>query len=561
MAGTLIWALRPSSNAPSRAPAQFSLTLPDDEQVAGLDFPAIALSPLDTHLVYVGNRGGRSQLFVRAMDSTTAQPLAGTDGALGPFFSPDGQWIAFFAAGALKKVPVGGGAVRTITTEAPIGFGGAWAPDNTIVFAPSNASELWRVPADGGKPEAITALDPDRGEFSHRWPEILPDGRSVLFAVGTEDSWDNAVIAVQTIGAKDRRTVVQGGTSPRFSSSGHLLYTRGGVLHSRPFDGRMQESSGQPVPKLARIVESSDGAGQFTISRAGSLAYVPASSGQNDRTLVWVGRDGFQQPLAAPPNAFSDPRLSPDGRMIAMTVVGASSNVFTYEIAGNRLSQFTFEGGSSPIWSADGQRIVFAANRGGSRDLFSKPSDRNGVEERLTRTPRAEVPGAWTTDKGIIFAESDADGRDIAWLLPDRSVRPVLSTPAHEGAPAALARRPRPRICLRPVRARGGVRCAADRSHSRHASLDGRGIRTSLAEGRNRAVLPLGHADAGRRCPHAAVDHPAGRATFVQRTIRDRRGLAAWVRCQSGRNAIPDGPRGGATRAGTRAPDLSRLET
>ena len=127
--------------------------------MGGLDFPAIAISPLDTHIVYVANRGGRSQLFLRPMDTPAAQPLPGTEGALGPFFSPDGQWIAFFAAGSLKKVPVAGGAVRTIA-EAAIGFGGAWAPDNTIVFAPSNASELWRVSADGGKPQPITALDP-----------------------------------------------------------------------------------------------------------------------------------------------------------------------------------------------------------------------------------------------------------------------------------------------------------------------------------------------------------------------------------------------------------------
>ena len=122
--------------------------------------------------------------------------------------------------------------------------------------------------------------------------------------------------------------------------------------------------------------------------------------------------------------------------MIAMTIAGPSSDVWTYEIAGNRLAQFTFDGGTSPIWSADGQRIVFAANRGGSRDLFSKPIDGNRVEERLTRTPPADVPGTWGADGGILFAESGADGRDIAWLLPDRSVRQVLATPAHEGAPA-----------------------------------------------------------------------------------------------------------------------------
>ena len=435
IAGTAFWTLRPSQTDAPRPPAQFSVTLPDDERIGELDFPAIAISPTDAHIVYVASKGGRSQLFARTMESLDTRPLPGTEGALCPFFSPDGQWIAFFAAGSLKKVPVAGGAVRTIA-KAPIGFGGTWAPDNSIVFAPSNASELWRVSADGGEPQAITALDVARGEFSHRWPEILPDGKSVLFVVGTEGSWDDAVIAVQTIGANDRRDVVQGGTSPRFSARGSLFYTRGGTLYSLPFDGGQAGGGGGPVPNMGQIFESSDGASQFSISRAGSLVYVPASSGQNDRTLVWVDRDGNPQPLAAPPRAFADPRLSPDGRVVAVTIGGTPPDVWTFDIARTRLAQFTFEGGTSPIWSTDGGRIAFAANRGGSPDLFSKAADGSGVEERLTRTPRTDVPAAWAPDGSILFVESDANGRDIALFAPDRSARSVLSTTAHESAPA-----------------------------------------------------------------------------------------------------------------------------
>ena len=433
--GVALWTLQsPRTETPTSA-AQFSVTLPEHERIGELDFPAIAISPTGTHIVYVGSHGGRSQLVVRTMASLDTRPLPGTEGALGPFFSPDGQWIAFFAANSLMKVPVGGGTVRRIA-DAPIGFGGAWAHDNSIVFAPSNASELWRVSADGGQPQAVTTLDAARGEFSHRWPDILPDGKSVLFAAGTGGSWDDAVIAVQTIGGNDRRDVVQGGTSPRFSAYGRLLYMHDGTLHSMPFEGGRAEGGGAPVPNLGQIFQSSDGAGQFSISKTGSLVYVPGSSGRNDHTLVWVDREGNLQPLAAPPRAFADPRLSPNGRIVAATIGGMLPNIWTFDIAGSRLSQLTFEGGTFPIWSPDGGRVAFAANRGGSPDLFSTPVDGSGPEERLTRTPRTDIPAGYAADGSMVFVESGVDGGDVAVLMPDRSVRSMLATAARESAPA-----------------------------------------------------------------------------------------------------------------------------
>ena len=433
LSAAAIWALRPITSAP-RSTAQFAVALPENEPVGGLDFPAVVISPNDTHIVYVARRGGRSQLFARAIESLEAHALTGTEGALGPFFSPDGRWVGFFAGGALKKVPITGGAVRTIT-EAQIGFGASWGSDNTIVFAPNNASELWRVSADGGKAEPVTRLDSSRGEFSHRWPEILPDGKSVLFTVGTEGSWDDAVIAMQTIGSTDRRSIVQGGTSPRFSATGHLLYSRAGVLHALPFDGRQQQGHGEAVSGVGRIFQSSDGAAQFSSSNGASLVYVPASGSDAEKTLVWVDRDGHEQPLAAPPRAFGDPRLSFDDRHVAVTISDATRDVWTYDIGASRLEQFTFEGGTSPVWCADGSRLLFAANRGGSPDIFSKLRGENGIEERLTRTPRTDVPASCTRDGTVLFVESDGSGRDIALLSSDRTPRPLVVTEANEAGP------------------------------------------------------------------------------------------------------------------------------
>jgi eukaryotic-like serine/threonine-protein kinase len=421
---------RPLPSAVPTGRAQFAVSLAEGERITGLDFPAIAMSPVGKHVAYVASRSGHSQLFVRAVDALESRPLAGTDGALSPFFSPDGEWIAFFTAGSMKKVAVGGGPVQPIA-DAPIGFGGAWARDNTIIFAPSNASELWRVSADGGKAQPVTALDTSRGEFSHRWPEILPDGKSVLFAVGTEGSWDDAVIALQTIGAQDRRVIVQGGTSPRFSASGHILFTRGGALYALPFSGQRQTAAAEAVAGVEQIVQSSDGAAQFSISSTGVLLYVPGSDSENARALVWVDRDGNEQPLAAPSRAFGDPRMSPDGRIAAVTI---GSDIWLYDIGTNRLTQFTFAGGSSPVWSPNGQRIVFAANRGGSPDLFAKAVDGSSVEERLSRTPRTDVPCGVTADGSIVFVEADATGRDISVLSSDGAQRPLIASPANESA-------------------------------------------------------------------------------------------------------------------------------
>ena len=427
------WGLRPTTVAP-RPTAQFAVALPENEPVGELDFPALAMSPDDTRIVYVGKRGERSQLFVRSLGSLETHALPGTEGALSPFFSPDGQWVGFFAGGALKRVPVAGGAVRTIT-DAPIGFGATWASDNTIVFAPNNASELWRVSADGGRAEAVTRLDPSRGEFSHRWPEILPDGKSVVFTVGTQGSWDDAVIAIQAIGSSDRHPIVQGGTSPHFSATGHLLYTRAGVLHAVPFDGRRQQGPAETVRGVGRVFQSSDGAAQFSSSKGGSLVYVPASGSDDEKTLVWVDREGNVQPLAAPPRAFGDPRLSSDDRQIAVTIAGGTRDVWTYDVAATRLTQFTFEGGTSPVWCVDAGRLIFAANRGGSPDIFSKALDASSVEERLTRTPRTDVPASCARDGTILFVESDSSGRDIAVLSSDRTWRPLLATDANEAGP------------------------------------------------------------------------------------------------------------------------------
>lgn len=429
-----MWALR-AAPAPRHPTFQFSIALPAALRLGGLEFPAVAIAPEDTHVAFVATLGGRQQLFIHSLSSGESVPLAGTEGALSPFFSPDGAWVGFFADEKLKVVAIGGGPVRTIA-DAPIGFGASWGPDDTIVFAPNNASALWRVPAGGGTPSPVTELKSE-GEFSHRWPEVLPDGEAVIFTAGGEGSWDDAEIAWQPLGGGARRTVVRGGTGARYLAGGHLLYARGGSLHLAPFDAASGQLTGKPAVALEGVAQSIDGAVQASASRLGSLLYLPGGPQAGETALVWVDRRGDAQPLAAPPLAYAAPRLSPDGRTLAVTIGADRDDVWTYDLGAARLTRFTYEGGSSPVWSSDGSRIYFSAARDGPPNLFERAADGSGVDVRLTHATRVQSPHS-TWDGRLAFVESDPQaGREIRLLSTnDGSVRPFAATPADETAPA-----------------------------------------------------------------------------------------------------------------------------
>ena len=418
-----------------REPVRFVLSLPADQRLAGLDFESLAISPTDTHIAYIGIQNGRQQLYVRPLSSLDAEPRPGTDDALEPFFSPDGKWIGFFARGKLKKVPVDGGPVRDVA-DAEIGFGAAWAPDNTIIFAPSNASGLSAVSADGGPVRAVTTLDTARGEFSHRWPSLMPDGKTVVFAIGTVGDWDNAEIASKRFDTDaSRHVLVQGGTYPRFSN-GQLLYAHSGAIHAIALEQDGLATRGKAVPLFEDVLQSADGAAQFAISPEGTAVYVNGAQKENGRTLVWVDRDGNVQPLAAPPHAYDALRLSPDGRTLAAVIDGPPEQIWTYSIPDNRLTQFTSDGGFAPVWSGDGTRIFFSAPRNGPPALFAR-SISSTIEQRLTRSGRVELAQSSSPDGALLFARVDPDsGRDIWLLPPEGNARPLIASPANESGAA-----------------------------------------------------------------------------------------------------------------------------
>jgi eukaryotic-like serine/threonine-protein kinase len=432
-------ALLSEPTAPAKPVAHVVIPLPAGERLAGVDFPAIAIAPDGSHLVYVAERGGRTQLFLRPMGMLAASPIPGTADAINPFFSPNSQWIAFFAQGKLKKVPVAGGPAVSIC-DAEIGFGGSWGVDDTIVFAPTTGSSLWRVSAEGGAPALLTTLDTQRGEFSHRWPHLLPDGRTVLFTVGTLGSWDDAEIAAQSLADGSRQTLLKGGTHPQYLATGHLVYARGGAMWAVPFDPNNRTTSGSPAVLLDSVQESFDGAAQVSVSPSGAVVYVPGASQGTSRRLISVARSGEVTPLAARPDAYASPRVSPDGRRMAVSINGEHENIWVHDVASGTLTQLTFESeNTEPVWHPDGERIAFSSNRGGALNLFTVRADGGGAPERLSTSDNVQLPGSWSPDGSrLAFVELlPATGRDvlIMKMAEGRTVERLIATPAHESSP------------------------------------------------------------------------------------------------------------------------------
>jgi Protein kinase domain len=237
--------------APQGSPAVARLTvvLPAGDRLGSLNNAAVALSPGGTQLAYVGVKDSHQQLYFRSLDGVDSKAISGTEGATSPFFSPDGQWIGFFALGKLKKVSVAGGAVE-ILCDAPSrdGFGGSWGPDNSIYFAPGGGAGLWKVSASGGIPTEVTGLDRSYGEISHRWPQVLPGGKALLFTVWMGPGFDEHRIDVQALQTGKRRVLVRGGTTGRYVASGHLVYARADALMAVRMDlDRLETVSDAPL--------------------------------------------------------------------------------------------------------------------------------------------------------------------------------------------------------------------------------------------------------------------------------------------------------------------------
>jgi Tol biopolymer transport system component len=377
VASLIVWSLRPTR--PAQPVSRLVVPLAPNESLTGMSGVTLALSVDGTQLAYVA--GASQRIYLRAFDALEAKPLTGTEGAYGPFFSPDGQWIGFTAGGKLKKVAVSGGAVLTLC-DVQNSRGAAWGAKDTIVISPSASVGLSQVSAAGGAPQPLTMLK--EGETSHRWPQFLPDGKTILYTIGTGGSFDDAQIAAYRLDTGEQKVLIRGGTYARYVPTGHLVYYRAGTIMAARFDTAQLAVLGTPTPAIEGVMSTSgnNGGAQFSFASLGSLVYVPGGP-QSDiqTTLVWVDRKRTEQPLPAPPHSYANPRLSPDGRQVAFDIADAGKqDIWIYDLLRDTLTRLTFEGlNSFPVWTPDGKRVAYRSQRPGSYNIFWRPADGSGA--------------------------------------------------------------------------------------------------------------------------------------------------------------------------------------
>ena len=419
--GTAIWNLRPD---PPRPVARFALALPPDASLTALFSRVLAISPDGTRLVYSANQ----QLYLRTMDQMEATPLRGTEGGHTPFFSPDSEWVGFQSQAELKKIPIGGGAPVSLC-NANLIYGARWGADDTIVFGQPGIGIL-QVSANGGTPEVLVPLEAP-GETIYG-PQVLPGGNAVLFTHRVGSTWDDAHIVVYSLESGERKVLIDGGGDARYVPSGHLVYVLGETLFAVRFDVDRLEVIGGSVPMVEGVMGSlgSRGAAQFSFSDTGSLVYLSGLALDN-RTLVWVGRDGREEPLTAEPRRYTYPRMSPDGTQLALDVRDQENDIWIWHFERETLTRFTFGAGSEhyPAWTPDGRRVAFDSTRDGPRNIYWKSADGTGVVEQLTESEMAPTPYTFSPDgERLVFRETEPGaGPSVGVLLRDGSSEKLLS--------------------------------------------------------------------------------------------------------------------------------------
>jgi len=410
---------------------------------------AFALAPDGRSMVFGAVRGNRQQLYLRHLDQIDATPIANTDDAQNPFFSPDGRWVGYWSGGELKKVPLGGGPPVTLCKFPEPPYGASWGSDDRIVLGRLRGG-LWQVAAAGSMPEPLTTLDKTQGEVSHRLPHVMPGAEAVVFTVTRNrfPKWNETRIAVHSRRTGANKLVVEGGADARYVSSGHLVYVREGTIMAMPFDPGRQEATGGAVG-LSDVMQaaynpasrSDSGAAQLSISDTGALAYLPGGVVPDvERSLVWVDRTGHVDPLPIPSRPYAQPRLSPDGRRFVVFTQQANEDLWMFDFERRTLARLTSEGrNATPVWTPDGEKIVYRAAIAGPDNLFWLSSDGSGAPERLMASELNVVPAAWVPDGTALafyaLREDFGSVEPSIWLLPldgDRRPKPLFGTRFYE---------------------------------------------------------------------------------------------------------------------------------
>ncbi len=426
---------------------RYEVAAPDKTSFNLVRWPSITLSPDGSTLVTTGSTEGSWRLYARRRDETAIKPIVGTEGASNPVFSPDGKWIAFLADRTLKKATLDG-QVETLTkVDDSRGIG--WAGEDSLIYTPDAAEGLFRISADGGEAQRITEPDAAKNERTHRWPQVLPDGKTVIFTLGTvdsPDSYEKSDIVAFNMATGASQVILQGASIARYSPTGHLIFAREGSLYGVVFDAGTLSVSGKPQLVLQGVAgDETTGMVHFAIAEDGTLAYVPGGSGANMRRIAWVDRKGLVQQTELAPAQYNDVRLSPDGsRAAILTGSTGSGDVWVFDLVRGTSTRLTFNTrNSTPIWSADGKDICYAEIDPGmptSTTIMCKPADGSRDAEPIASLGGTSYLKAITPDGllAIVDSERNTSDSNIVQLKLDQGATPtdLVRTPFSEYASA-----------------------------------------------------------------------------------------------------------------------------
>ena len=419
------------TGSPARSVTRLDLDLPAGVEFVTVYPPAVALSPDGTRVAFVGVFRGLRQLYTRRLDQFETVPIRGTEKANAVFMSPDGRALGFITADlALKRVSLADGLVTTVGHDAEFSAGAAWGADDRITFV--RAGALWQVPASGGPAKQLTTVDSGNRELLHAWPNVIAEGRILLFASITGSGRGASHIEALSLPTGQRRVIVESGTFPLYVPSGHLVFFRDGALLGAPFDVDRLEVTGPVVRVLENLaVGTTMDAPLAALSNAGSLMYAASDAGTT--RLVWVSRQGVEQPITETPRRYQYPRLAADGRRTAVATAG---DLWIQDIARATFTRLTSEqtvGNAFPVWTPDGTRVLFRTLTG----MYWTAADGSGHPQAIAGSLSGDLPCSVSPDGDTLaFMRQNAQTSRDVYVLSLRGQprpRPVVSTPAYEG--------------------------------------------------------------------------------------------------------------------------------
>jgi eukaryotic-like serine/threonine-protein kinase len=433
-AGLLValFALNAARQHPTLQPAELNLLIPPGQQLDTEGGLALALSPDGSRIAYVTRASSTAgaKLYVREMDKATAIPLDGTTGASNPFFSPDGQWIGFFADNKVKKVSVRGGAPITLC-DSNANRGAAWGEDGYIYFPREFTSPLSRVSAAGGAPELVTHLDSGRNQVTHRWPQLLPSGRAILFTASADNNnFEHSTIEVAPLDSGKPELLVANAAFGRYLPGGYLAYVSQGTLFVAPFDPDERKLAGTASPVLSGVFfDLTDGAAQVNFSSNGTVLYLSGNTQNENLNLVWMDRKGKATILLKDQSDCASPRLSPDGKRLLYQK--ETGSIWIYDMVRGTAAPLTLGpgGGTFPVWSADGQRIAYShpysSGTASGQRIYWRPANGTGDEEPLTpgRT-LGQYPSSWSPDGNLLVFYELSEKNGACCEIWDVETRP-----------------------------------------------------------------------------------------------------------------------------------------